>query len=150
MAAPTTEDRHQLLQGQLATPARAEFLIGGDGHDPVEPGAEGRLTSEAVDLSDHGPERVLHDFLRILSVPRDTRGQAIRAVPVRGDETLRCRRLAPPERFQKVEIPVCTPRMSDGRRLGFESHLKSHLSILRAADYVSAEPSGPCPAAHHR
>src|SRR5207247_1356101 len=71
-AAPLIEDRHHDVPGHVSTPALpgAELLIGRVRHDPVEPGAEGRLTPEAVDLPDHGPECVLHDFFCILPVRR--------------------------------------------------------------------------------
>src|SRR5256886_6474072 len=129
VAAPLIEERQHLVQGHVSTlpPPAAEFLVGRIRHDAVEPGAEGRLTPEGIDLPDHAPERVLHDFLCIRSVPRDPHGQAVRALPVRGEQALcRCR-LASPQRFQEREIPVGTPSIRDGARVGFENHLKTHL-----------------------
>src|SRR5207253_644308 len=92
----------QLFAEKQSRPVQASLHDG-----PVEPGAEGRLAPEGVDLPDHGPERVLDDFLCILLVSRDARGQAIRALTVRGDETLRRRRLVQSKRLEEVEIPVC-------------------------------------------
>src|SRR2546430_13008094 len=57
------EERQHLVQRQLSPPAlpAAELLVGGIRDDAIEPGPEGRLAAEGVDLSDHGPERVLED-----------------------------------------------------------------------------------------
>src|SRR5207244_4582467 len=54
--------------------------------------------------------------------------QTIRALAVRGDETLRRHRLTTPERFQKVEIAVWTPPVNDAIGLAFEHNLKTHLA----------------------
>src|SRR2546426_6137191 len=130
VATALIEGRQHLVQRKVvpaALPA-AELLVGGVRHDTVEPGPECRLAAEGVDLSDHGPERVLHDLLRVLAVAGDAAGQAIRAVAVPGDETLRRHRLATPERFQKVEIAVRASPVSDAIRLAFDHHLKIHLA----------------------
>src|SRR3989441_6892790 len=82
------EQREGLVERDVAasvSPA-AELLVGGVGDDAVEPGAEGRLTPERVDLPDHGPERVLHDFLGVLRGSCDADRQAIRAIAVRRSE----------------------------------------------------------------
>src|SRR2546428_7212845 len=77
------ERRQYLIERDFVTSTWpvAKLLVGGIGNDPVEPGAEGRLTPERVDLPDHGPERVLHDFLGVPRVSRDAAREAIRAVP---------------------------------------------------------------------
>src|SRR2546430_2459362 len=135
------EERQPLVQRKVvpaALPA-AELLVGGVRHDTVEPGPECRLAAEGVDLSDHGPERVLHDLLRVLAVAGDAAGQAIGALAVRGDETLRRHRLATPERFQKVEITVWAPPVSDAIGLAFEHHLKIHLASSLSSLNVGVE-----------
>lgn len=53
----------------------AEFLVRRIGDDAVQPGAEGQLTPEGIDLPDHAPERVLHDLLGVLFVSGDPRRQ---------------------------------------------------------------------------
>ena len=65
-----------------------EFMIGAVGDDAVEPGSEGRLAPERVDLADHGQERILDDLFGVLGVARDPDGQTIGPVLVRRDETL--------------------------------------------------------------
>src|SRR6266403_4720407 len=96
-----------------------------------------------MDLPDHGPERILHDFLCILLASRDARGQAVRALTVRGDETLRRRRLVQSKRLQEVEIPVCTRPTSDRARFEFENRVKTHVLTppSRESASISASPS---------
>src|SRR5207244_4918791 len=60
--------------------------IGGVADDPVDPGSEGRVTPERIDLPHHAPERILDGLLAILLVARDADRQAIRAVAVRRNE----------------------------------------------------------------
>ena len=55
---------------------------------------------------------------------------AIRALTVRGDETLRRRRLVQPQRADEVEIPVRTPPPNDGAGLGLEGHVRTHFMLL--------------------
>ena len=91
---------------------------------------EGRLTPaerseyDALIWADH--------FLGILLVARDARREAIRALAVRDDETLRCRRLAQSERLDEIQIPVRSRRTSDRAYLGFENHGKTHLLTLHS------------------
>ena len=49
--------------------ASADLLVGGVADDPVDPGSEGRVSPERVDLANDAPERILNDFLGILLVP---------------------------------------------------------------------------------
>src|SRR5260370_566422 len=72
-------------------------------------------------------------------VAGDGGGQGIHALAVRGDETLRRHRLATPERFQKVEIAVWAPPVSDAIGLAFEHHLKTHLASSLSSVNVGVE-----------
>src|SRR3989441_4089805 len=94
----------------LRRPGRRRSFSGGIGDDPVEPGAEGRLTPERVDLPYHGPERVLHDFLGVPRVSRDAAREAIRAVAVGGDEKLCCGRLPAPQCLHEKTIAIDSRR----------------------------------------
>src|SRR5437660_2980131 len=106
------ERRQHLIERDFVTSnwPVAKLLVGGIGDDPVEPGAEGRLTPERVDLPDHGPERVLHDFLGVPRVSRDAAREAIRAVAVGGDEKLCCGRLPAPQCLQEKTIAIDSRR----------------------------------------
>src|SRR5215467_9040715 len=66
----------------------ADLFVSGIAGDPVDPGSERRVTPERVDLPHDAPEGILDGILGILSVARDPRGEAIRAVAVCGDEPL--------------------------------------------------------------
>src|SRR6266403_1080551 len=144
VAAVRIEQRQDVIQRELSPaflPA-AEFVVGSVRHDAVEPGPEGRLAAEGIDLSDHGAQGVLHDLLRVLIVPRDAAGQAIRTLTIPRDETLRRHRLAKPERFQKVEIAVCAAPVSDAiglANLAFEHHLKIHFASSLSSANVGVE-----------
>ena len=74
--------------------AAAELLVGGVRCDAVDPGSEGRITSEGIDLLDHAAESVLHGLLGILSITRDTHRQPIPTIAVASNETLRRRPIA--------------------------------------------------------
>src|SRR5437667_1052619 len=129
MLAVLVEHRQHFIERDLATstwPA-AKLLVGGIGDDPVEPRAEGRLTPERVDLPDHGPERVLHDFLGVPRVSRDAAREAIRAVAVGGDEKLCSGRLPAPQRLHEKIIAI------DSRRSRFSALcIGKHASSLWA------------------
>jgi len=105
------EERQHLVQRQLlfAVPPAAQLLVGRVRDDAVEPGSERRLTAEAVDLPDHGPERVLYDFFRILAVAGDAAREAIRTLAISRHETLCRHRLVPAERFDKIAIAIRAP-----------------------------------------
>src|SRR5439155_22354409 len=96
-----------------------------------------------IDLTGYYTEIVLNDVLCILFVSPDAHGQAVRALPVRGEQTLRRRRLVSPQRFQEREIPVGTPPISDGARVGFENHFKTHLHPPRR-ELASPQSRTPC------
>src|SRR3989442_14625555 len=110
MAIALVEERQHLVQRQfLPTVPAAQLLVGRVRHDAVEPGSERRLTAEAVDLPDRGPERVLHDFFSILAVAGDAAGEAIGTLAIPRHETLCRQRLVPAERFDKNAPPLCPP-----------------------------------------
>src|SRR5207237_8345093 len=108
VAAVRIEPRQDVIQRKLspASLPAAELVVGRVRHDAVEPGPEGRLAAEGIDLSHQGTQCVLHDLLRVLIVPGDAAGKAMRTLPKPSDETLRRHRLATPERFQQVELAV--------------------------------------------
>src|SRR5262249_1865769 len=72
----------------------ADLFVSGIADDPVDPGSEGRVTSERVDLADHAQEGVLDGFFGIMLVTRDSYCQAIGSIAIRGDKSL-CRRRLP-------------------------------------------------------
>jgi hypothetical protein len=59
-----------------------------------------------MDLSDHGPECILHDFFRILPIPRDPYGEAIGSIAIRDDKMLGCRRLVLAESLHQCLVAV--------------------------------------------
>src|SRR5215470_876763 len=67
--------------------ASADLFISGIGDDPVDPGSEGRVTPERVNLADHAQEGVLDGFFGIVPVTRDSYRQAIGSIAIRGDKT---------------------------------------------------------------
>ena len=85
------EQGNDLVQRDLGGSVRVvpQLVVGGVGDDPVNPRAEGRITPESLDLSDHAQQRVLHDLLGVRRVACDTNGQAVDAVSVGADEGLR-------------------------------------------------------------
>src|SRR5207249_11238144 len=66
----------------------ANLFVGAVADDSVDPGSEGRVTPERIDLPHHAPERILDGLLGILLVTRDSDRQAIRAVTVRRNEPI--------------------------------------------------------------
>src|SRR5215470_15424663 len=83
-----------------------EPLIGRVGHDTIEPRAERAVSAKCLDLPDHGPERVLHDFLGILRATRDPDGEAEGAVSIGGDQTVRGGRFTVAESYHQRAIAV--------------------------------------------
>src|SRR5262245_23667616 len=69
----------------------ADRFVSGIADDPVDPGSEGRVTPERIDLADDAQEGVLDGFLGIVLVARDSYRQAIGSIAIRGDKSL-CRR----------------------------------------------------------
>src|SRR5437763_11646286 len=136
------EERQDLVQREIrpSDAPTAELLVGGVRDDPIEPGAEGRLPFERLDLPDHAPERVLHDLLGIRVVSRDTDGEAVRAVSIGGHELLRRGRLATPEGDHERTITI-DPRRSHLRvRVkdpGNPFNPLTHLHVLLAPDQPS-------------
>src|SRR2546428_11253997 len=111
-SAVLVEQRQHLVERDFATSTWpvAKPLVSGFGDDSVEPGAEGRLAPERVDLLDHGPERVLHDFLGVPRVSRDAAREAIRAAAVGGDEKLCRGRLSALQRLHEKAIAIDSRR----------------------------------------
>src|SRR5438876_8143693 len=72
----------------------ADLFVSGIADDPVDPGSEGRVTPERVNLADHAQDRVLDGFFGIVLVARDSYSQAIGSIAIRGDKSL-CRRRLP-------------------------------------------------------
>src|SRR2546427_13053393 len=112
MTAALVEERQHLVQRQLlfAVPPAARLLGGRVRDDAVYRGSERRLTAEAVDLPDHGPERVLYDFFRILAVAGDAAREATRPPALSRHETLCRHRLRPGERLgNRAHAPPAPP-----------------------------------------
>ena len=130
VAPALVEQREHLVQRDLvpaALPA-AKLLAGGVRHDAVEPRPECGLAAKHVDLSNHGPERILHDFLRVLAVAGHAAGQTIGTLAVRAHQTLRGHGLVTPERLQEIVIAVYAGRGGGSIDVPFEHHLKIHLA----------------------
>src|SRR2546427_1401302 len=130
MTAALVEERQHLVQRQLlfAVPPAAQLLVGRVRDDAVEPGSERRLTAEAVDLPDHGPERVLYDFFRILAVAGDAAPAALCYPAILRHETLCRHRLLPAARLGQNALPLPAPRIGGALGLSFappKGHLPS-------------------------
>src|SRR6202007_1858259 len=73
VAAVLIEHGEQFVQRDIgaagATPPAT--LMARLGRDPIEPRAEGGVSTKRIDLPYDGEEGVLHDFLGILRVPGD-------------------------------------------------------------------------------
>src|SRR5262245_1410068 len=137
MIAELVDERKHLVQRQLLTAAlpSAQLAVGRVRDDAVQPGPERRLTAEGVDLQNHGPECVLHDFLGVLTVAGDTSRQAIDGLAVSSDQKLRRRRVTTAERVKKVGIAVGATRGSDVIGFSLEHCLMAHLaSSLSSVD----------------
>src|SRR5215467_13640191 len=93
----------------------AGLLVGSVTHDPVEPGSEGRVSPERVDLPHHAPERILNGFLGIVPVARDPDGQTIRTLAIRGREPFGGLRVTPAQRLKKLLVSINSRR--DGLRI---------------------------------
>jgi len=126
--AQLVEPRQHLIQREILAAAlpSAQFLIGRVGHYAVEPGPEGRLAAEGVDLPHHRPERILHDFLGILPIAGDAAGQAISALAISRDQELRRPRLAAAKCPDKVAITVSAGWGVDVVGLSLEHPVKAH------------------------
>src|SRR5213083_3311728 len=79
-----------LVQRGLVMPRTpdAKFCISAVCGDSIEPGAEGRITSERLDLLDHCPEGVLDDLLGIRAVAGHAHRQAVGPISVGSDQGL--------------------------------------------------------------
>src|SRR5262245_35076683 len=86
----------------------ANLFVSGIADDPVDPGSEGRVTPERVNLADHPQEGVLDDFFGIVLVARDSYRQAIGSIAIRGDKSLRRRRLLLAQGRQQLLIRIET------------------------------------------
>src|SRR5438445_13236980 len=74
----------------------ANLFVGAVADDPVDPGSEGRVTPERIDLPHHAPDRILDALLGILLATRDSDRQALRAVATRRSEPISGARSTPP------------------------------------------------------
>src|SRR5262249_31643038 len=130
MASTFVEQRQRLVQRHLAPVALApaKLLVRSIRDDAVEPGPERRLAAERVDLLHHGPERILHDFLRVLAAAGDPAREPIRTLALSADQPLRGHGLATPQRLEKVVIAVDAWTGAGPIGLSFEHHLKIHVS----------------------
>jgi hypothetical protein len=108
MPALFIEVRQDLVPRYFSTPALsvATFVIGRVRHDPEEPRAERALSPEAIDVPDYCPQCILHNLFRVLPIRRDPHGEAIGPLPIRGDKTLRRRRLTLAESPQQLLVAV--------------------------------------------
>src|SRR5437879_13211172 len=86
----------------------ANLFVGGVADDPVDPGSEGRVPPERIDLPHHAPERILDGLLGILLVTRASARHAIRAVAVRRIEPIGGARSSPTQCCDEPPAPVRT------------------------------------------
>src|SRR5262245_19796917 len=86
----------------------ADRFVSGIADDPVDPGSEGRVTPERVNLADHPQEGVLDGFFGIVLVARDSYRQAIGSIAIRGDKSLCRRRLLLAQGRQQLLIRIET------------------------------------------
>ena len=128
VATALVEDRQHLVQRHFVSTAvpTAELLVRGVRHDAIEPRAECRLASKRVDLSDHRPQGVLHDFLRVRGTAGDAAGKTVGTLAVPTHEMLGRHRLATPERVDDVMVTVCAPAGRSTHDRSFEHRLKVH------------------------
>jgi len=89
--------------------SNAKFRVRAVSGDAIEPGAEGRITSERIDPPDHCPEGVLDDLLGIRAVARDAHRQAIDAISVQSDQRLDRPGLLPTQRFHQICVAIHAP-----------------------------------------
>ena len=100
----------------------ANFRVGAVCGDAIEPGAEGRITSERVDLPRHAQDRVLDDFLGIWAAAGDAHGQAVDTISVQSDQRLHSPGLMPAQRFHQICVAIRAPSRITERQL---SHFDS-------------------------
>src|SRR5437899_2157094 len=111
----------------------ANLLIGGVGHDAIEPRPERGLAAKAVDLVHDRQQRVLHHFLGVLRRARDADGQAVGAGAVDLKETLGGARILAAQRLDELTVAIhagsraVTLDVGLGRR---ESSLEKHAQLL--------------------
>src|SRR5215475_11066738 len=101
----------------------ADLFVSGIADDPVDPGSEGRVTPERVNLADHAQEGVLDGFFGIVLVARDSYRQAIGSIAIRGNKSLCRRRLLLAQGRQQLLIRI-------------ESRL--HIDLLWSSSALSA------------
>src|SRR5205807_3930512 len=121
----------------------ANLFVGAVADDPVDPGSEGRVTPERIDLPHHAPERILDGLLGILLVTRDSDRQAIRAVAVRRDEPIGGGRFTQTQCSD--ESPVTVSSRRGGLRIGHDVELGVRgrgqgSLILKPLDFHHAPP----------
>ena len=108
MAAILIERRQNFVERDIAECpwTSADLLVGGVADDPVDPGSEGRVAPERIDLPHHAPKRILDSFLRVLLVARNPCRQPISSIAIRGDKSLDRRGLPLAEGCQKVLVRI--------------------------------------------
>src|SRR5262245_48207532 len=74
--------------------------------DAIEPGAEGRITSERFDPPHHCPEDVLDDLLGIRAVAGDAHRQAVDAISMPSNQCLDGPGFLPAQRFDQVSVAI--------------------------------------------
>src|SRR5438132_10644244 len=99
----------------------ANLFVGAVADDPVDPGSEGRVTPERIDLPHHAPERILDGLLGILLVARDSDRQAIRATAVRLNEPVGGGRFVQTQGFDEPPVTVSSRR--GDLRIGYDVEL---------------------------
>src|SRR5262249_25963259 len=85
--------------------------------DPIEPGTEGRVTSERLDLPAHCAEGVLGDLLGVRAVAGDAHRQAVDAISVPRDQRLEGPGLVPAQRFHQICVGIHDPSRVTERQL---------------------------------
>src|SRR5215470_9907681 len=86
-----------------------DLFVSGIADDPVDPGSEGRVTPERVNLADHAQEGVLDGLFGIALVARDSYRQAIGSIAIRLDKSLCRRRLLLAQGRQQLLIRIESP-----------------------------------------
>src|SRR5690242_21006771 len=95
MTAIVIERRQNFVERDIAECpwTSADLLIGGVADDAVDPGSEGRVTPERIDLPHRVPKRILDSFLGVLLVARNPCRQPISSIAIRSEKSLSRRRL---------------------------------------------------------
>src|SRR5215467_1376561 len=93
-----------------------DLFVSGIADDPVDPGSEGRVAPERVNLTDHAQEGVLDGLFGIAPVTRDSDRQAIGSIAIRGEKSLGRRRFTLAQRFHELPVSINDRRAGPNRR----------------------------------